>query len=165
MNGHLLHGGQDNQQVSIQLFRHDRCGKILVNHGRGAFQVMSVRLKNRDPAPAAGYDDMIGLYQGADRVDLNNPLWFRAGHHPAPAPPGVLHHMVIPFLFHVTGFLLGHERADRLGGIQEGGVLRIHFHLGQHRGGAFLDSPVQQFLPHGVLQVVTDITLAHRHAD
>ena len=165
MNRNLFHSGQDNQPICVQLLCEDGGGEILVNDGGCALQMVPFRFEHRDAAPAAGNDDMICLHEGADRIDFDDTLWFRAGHHPAPAAAGIFHDVVIPFLFQCTGFRLGHEGADGFGGILEGRIVRIHFHLGQHGSSAFIDAPVQHFFAHGVLEVIADIALAHSHTD
>ena len=54
-----------------------------------------------------------------------------------------------------------HEGADGLGGVLEGGVLRIDLDLGEDGGHRLVHPAVEQFLPQGVLQVIADIALAH----
>ena len=107
---------------------------------------------------------MVALHQGLDGVQLDDGHGLGGGHHAAPAPAGVLHHIIAPLRHHAPGLLLGHEGADGLGGIPEGGVLGIHLHLGEHGGNALLNVPVQQLLPQGVLEVIADVALAHGNA-
>ena len=73
--------------------------------------------------------------------------------------------MIVALFFQRARFLFAHEGPDGFGGMAESRILRIHFHLGQHGRRADRDAAVQHLLPHGVLQVVADISLAHCHTD
>ena len=165
MDRYLLHSRQNNQQIRVQLFRKHRCCEVFVDYSRSALKMMPVCLENRDSSSAAGHNNVIRFHQRADRIDLDDALRFRTGHDPAPTASGVFHHVILTVPLQFPGFRFRHERTDRLGGIPECRILRIYFHLGQHGRRAFVDPAVQHFLPHSVLQIIADVSLAHRHAD
>ena len=120
--------------------------------------------EHRDASAAAGHHHKARLHHVPDGLDLHDGLGPGGGHHPAVAPSGVLHHLVVPLGHQLIGLLLGHEGPDGLGGVGEGRVLGVHLHLGKDGGHPLPDAPVQQLLPEGVLQIVADVALAHGHA-
>ena len=126
--------------------------------------MVALGLVHRDAAAAAGHHHQAGVHHIPDGLDLDDGHRLGGGHHPAPAPAGVLNHVVAPLGHHPVRLFAGHEGADGLGGVGEGRVGGIHLHLGEHCGHTLGDAPVQQLLPQGVLQVVADVTLAHGHA-
>ncbi len=164
IDGHLLHGGEDDQHVGVQLLRQHLAGEVLVDHRRRALEVVPLGLEDGDAASAAGHHDVVALHQGLDGVQLDDGHRLGGGHHTAPAPAGILRHIIAPLCHHALGLFLGHESADGLGGVPERRVLGVHLHLGEDGGHALLDIPVQQLLPQGVLEVIADVALAHGNA-
>ena len=81
-----------------------------------------------------------------------------------PAPSGVLHEVQAVFLRNDPGLLLCQKSADGLRGMLEGGIVRIHGHLGEHRGDVHRHTAAVQLLAEPVLQIVADIPLAHGDA-
>ena len=126
--------------------------------------MVTLGLVNGDTAAAAGHHHQAGGHHVTDGLDLDDGLGLGRSHHTAIAAAGVLNDVVAALGHHLVGLFLGHEGADGLGGVLEGLVLGVHFHLGQHGGHALVDAPVQQFLTQRVLQIVADVALAHGHA-
>ena len=127
--------------------------------------MVSPGLKNGDAAAAAGHHHQAGLHHVPDGLDFHDGLGPGGGHHPAVAPAGVLDDVIASLGHHALGLLPGHKGPDGLGGVPEGGVVRVHLHLGQHRGHPLGDAPVQHLLPQAVLQIIADVALAHGYAD
>ena len=165
MDGHLLHGGEDDEAVGVQLAGQAGGGKVLVDDRRRALEVEALGLEHGDTAAAAGNDHQTGVHHVLNGLNLHDGLGTGRGHHTAVAASGVLHHGVVALFHKDVGLLLGHEGADGLGGLGEGGVVGVHLHLGQHGGNALLDAAAEHLLPQRVLQIVADVALAHGHAD
>ena len=107
--------------------------------------MVPLSLVDGDPAAAAGHHHQPSLYHITDGLDLNDRLRSGRGDHPAV-------------------FFFGHESTDGLGRVLERLIIRVHLDLSKHGGHALLDAAVQQFFPQRVLQVITDVALAHGHA-
>ena len=117
-------------------------------------------------AASAGDDKISGIHHCADRSDLNDFLRLRGSYDAAVAPAGVFSHYIVIFCGHYISFFFCEETADRFGRRLKRGVVRVHTHLGDHCcHGDIFDSAVQQLFTERVLQVVSDICLAHCNAD
>ena len=56
VDGDLLHGGEDDEHIGVQLFGQQLGSKILVNDSGSAFQVIALGTVNGDTAAAAADD-------------------------------------------------------------------------------------------------------------
>ena len=126
--------------------------------------MVPLSLVDGNSAAAAGHHHQPSLYHIPDGLDLNDRLRSGRGDHPAVSAAGIFDDVVAAFGHHLVGFLLGHESTDGLGRVLERLIIRVHLNLSKHGGHALLDAPVQQFFPQRVLQVITDVALAHGHA-
>ena len=115
---------------------------------------------HRDAAASAGDDDGI-LPELLHCADLHDPPGQGRGHHPPPAPSGVLPHGIALFLLQPPGLLLGVEGADGLGGILEGRVALLHHHLGGQGHHRHIPVALGQGVVQALLDVIADIPLAH----
>ena len=165
VNGHLLHGGEDDEGIGVDLLGQHAGGEVLVDDRRRALEVVALGLVDRDAAAAAGHHHQSGVHHVADGLNLDDGLGLGRGHHTAVAPARVLNDVIAPLSHHFVGLLLGHEGADGLCGVLEGRVVPVYFHLGQHGGHALGDAAIQQLLPQRILEIIADIPLAHGHAD
>ena len=68
---------------------------------------------------------------------------------------------MIAFLLFCLGLLGGHGTADHLGRLCKCRIKRIDTNLCDDRADRFVDTAVQKLCADLVLQVITDITLAH----
>ena len=108
---------------------------------------------------------MVAVHERANGVQLDDRLRLGRGDDAAVTAARVLNDLVAALGDHLVGLFLGHEGADGLGGVLEGGVLGVHLDLGEHSGDTLVDAAVEQLLAQGVLQVVAYIALAHGDAD
>src|SRR5699024_5955848 len=120
-------------------------------------------LQYRNPAPAAGDNDMPRIKKSPDGIQFDDFLWLWRRHDPA---------VTLFFFHHIVSFSLLSLRlflrqitSDHLHRSVKSFVIGIHGHLRQHRTYRPVNSPVQQFRADRVLQVVTDISLTHGRAD
>ena len=119
---------------------------------------------DRNTAAAAGDHYLTGIRQRADGVNLHNINGLRRCHHTAESFAGLLYY-IIPLLDFNLGVFRGHIAADHFSRLVEGLVVRIHSHLRQDRADGPGDTAAKQFRAQGVLDVISDIALAHGGAD
>ena len=126
---------------------------------------MSVRAEDRNASAAARNHHMVGVNQGLDRLNLYDGYRLGRGDNTAVASSGILYDVIITLPDQLVRLLLRHEGADRFGRMEKCGILRVHLDLRKHGRNADIDSPVKHLLSHGILQVVSDVSLTHRHTD
>ena len=101
----------------------------------------------------------------SDRIDLNDSFWLRTCHNSPVASSGIFDEDVVSQRLLGLSFLFCKERSDRLRRILECRVVRIYQHLCEDTCNILLDAPVKEFLPEFVLDIISDIALAHGCAD
>ena len=72
VDGDLLYGREDDKRVGIKLLGKAGCGKVLVDDGSGALQVVALGVVDGDAAATAGNDHVVGFDQRADGVKLDD---------------------------------------------------------------------------------------------
>ncbi|MCY1430784.1 hypothetical protein D9M71_467390 [compost metagenome] len=145
-------GGND-QDVRIQ-FLGQQCGaEVLVDHRLDAAEFLAgLVIHGRDAASARADDHGAFLQQPFHRTDLEDPLRSRTGDN-APELVAIWRDMPAFFLGQGFGFLFRVDRADGLGRVLEGRVLRVHFDLGEDGGERDLEG---QQVAHFLLDHVAD---------
>ena len=98
------------------------------------------------------------LQQPFHRPDLKNPLGQRGRHHPAPLRSILLEDPAF-FAFQPVGFFFLIHRADKLGRVLEGRVVRIDFDHGQDGGKRHFEG---QQVAHLLLDHIADHSLCLR---
>jgi hypothetical protein len=105
------------------------------------------------------------VQQGTDGVPLNDPQRLGGGHHPPPAPAGVLlQHQVRPLCLERFGPFLAVKGTDGLGGLLKGGVLGVYNHLGHHTGNLAVDMPGLEKVVYRPLKHIAQLSLGLRAA-
>ena len=150
VNGHLLHGGEDDEGIGVDLLGQHAGGEVLVDDRRRALEVVAFGLIDRDAAAAAGHHHQSGVHHVADGLNLDDGLGLGRGHHTAVAPARVLNDVIAPLSHPFVGLLLGHEGANGLGGVLESWIFRVDFRLRQHvhKGGTLRHEGSQFLLNH-----------------
>ena len=72
VDGHLLHCGEDDEGIGIQLLGQQLGGKVLVDDGAGTVEGVALTAGDGDTAAAAGDGQIAGSQQGTDGLDLND---------------------------------------------------------------------------------------------
>ena len=85
VDSHLLHGGEDDEHIGVQLLGQQLGGEVLVDDGGRALQVVMLGTVDGDAAAAAADDDVAAVAEGADGAQLHNLLGLGGGHIAAPA--------------------------------------------------------------------------------
>ena len=152
VDGHLLHGGEDDEHIGVQQFRQLGGGEILVDDGGRSYQT-AVAAHHGDTAAAYGDDHGAAVHQRPDGILLDDIHGLGGGDHLTPATTGVLHHGAATLGHDAVGGHLVIEGADGLGGVLEGRVVFIHQGLGHHGGHALADAPGGQLVADGVLPI------------
>ena len=158
LHRNLLHTGQDQQFICIQLFCQTTAGIIFLNNRTCTLQFRTL-LQNRDSAAAAGDDDLSCVKQCADRIDFYDLLWLRCSYDSAVTVTNLGN--VITLIFFLFRFLLIQHTSDDFNRFSKSFVIRVYGYLCQDRGYRFVDAFFHQFCTDRILQVVSDITLAH----
>ena len=160
VDGHLLHGGEDDEHIGVQQLRQLGGGEILVDDGGRAYQT-AVAAHHGDTAAAYGDDHGAAVHQRPDGILLDDIHGLGGGDHLTPATTGVLHHGAATLGHDAVGGHLVIEGADGLGGVLEGRVVFIHQHLRDYGGHVLPEATGGQLIADGILQMVTDIALTH----
>ena len=154
---------EDEQIVRADGFGQARGGKVLVDDGVHAVVVPVRVAHDGHTAAAAGDDNLTGIRQSADTVDLYDIFRLRCGYDTTITAIHFDH--VVSLLFFSVSFFLGHDTTDDFDRFVEGVIVWIYNNLGQNGGNRTVDATVEKFFTNGVLQVISDITLAHGRAD
>jgi len=117
-------------------------------------------LNNGDTAAAAGDHDLISSCKSTDGFDLHNINGSWSSNDTAEALSGFFLYIVALFYLNFS-IISGHITADQLGRLIERFIIGIYRYLGQDGGNCFADAPAEQLCFQGILNIVTDITLAH----
>ena len=160
VDGHLLHGSQDDEHIGVQQLGQQLAAEVLVDDGRGAGELAALA-DNGDAAAAHGDDHMTGLYQRLDAGLFHDIKGLGGGNDLAIAAAGVLYHGVTLLGGDAVRRLLVVEGAHGLGGILEGGVVLGHHGLGHDGGHRLVHAAAGQLVADGLLQVVADVALGH----
>ena len=131
VQGHLLHGCGDEEEIHLEVRRQEGRPSVLVDDGHGTPQVALLILDHRDAAAAHANHDKAGIDQRLDGVLLDDLQGNRRGNHASPASPGILFDRP-PFLGKGLGLLFSRKTADALGGVLEAGVIPVDEHLSDH---------------------------------
>ena len=164
VDGNLLHLGQDDQRVGAQFFSQQFRCEVLVDNRSSTLQGAVCILDNGDTAAATGDHDGI-VEQLLDFTDLHNLLGDGRSNHTTPAAAGIFLHGVALGCCQLLSLFPGVECTDGLGRLLESRVGSVHDHLSQQGDHGHIQIPLGQGLAQGLLNVVTDITLAHGTAD
>lgn len=164
VDGHVLDGGQQEQNVGGAVLSKQLATHVLVNN-RGDALVAALVLvvaNHGDAAATAGDDDELVVEQVQDGIGLDDLLGLRGGHDAAPTTAGVLDEGHLGVLGHdLAGLLLGVERADRLGGVRERGIIGVALDLGDDGGGVPALVTLVHLAADALLQVVANVALGH----
>ena len=163
VDGHLLHGSQDDEHIGVQQLGQQLAAEVLVDDGRGAGELAALA-DNGDAAAAHGDNHVTGVYQRLDAGLFHDVKGLGGGNDLAIAAAGILYHGKALGGGDLIGLLLGVEGADGLGGLLESAVVLIDEDLGNDGGYRLIDAALGQLVADGVLQVVADITLGHSAA-
>ena len=74
VDGHLLHGGEDDEHIGVQLLGQQLGGEVLIDNGSRALQVVALGTVDGDAAAAAADDDVAAVAEGADGAQLHDLL-------------------------------------------------------------------------------------------
>src|SRR5579872_272627 len=164
VEGDLLDGGRDEEEVGVELVGEERRGEVLVDDGGDAFEGALGVAHDRDP-PAPGRDhDGAGLDEAPDGRHLDDPHRPWRGDHAPPSPVGVVDD--VPALGPAPlGHRLIHERADRLARVLEGRVVGSHLGLADDGGGVAVHAEAGELVREVLLEGVADGALGVRPAD
>ena len=124
-----------------------------------------VRPDHRDTAAAGCDDRMLCVHQRAHGFDLHDLHGLRARNDLTPAATCVFSNVDTLFCCQLLCLFLGHERADGLGRMLEGRVFGVDGNLRENGRAVDAETAAVQLLTDHVLQIVTDIALAHGDAD
>ena len=149
--------GQQHEDVEAERDAELGRGAVLVDDRRHARERAAARADG-DAAAAAGDDDLAALGEHLDRLELEDLDGLGAGHHAAPAAPGVLADDPAALAGEPLGVLLAVERADRLGRVVERRIVVVDADAGQDRRG--LGGGID--LRDARLQQVAELALGHR---
>ena len=163
VDAYFFHVCQDDEHIRVDALRQFPGCQVFFNDRAGAFEVI-VLLHDRDASAAGSDHDLVGIEKGIDSVKLYDLHRIWSGYNAAEPFARLLDH-VVPFPALFVGFLRVHVSSENFCGSVEGFIIGIHDHLGQYRADGAVDPSVQKLLAYAVLQVITDIALAHCRAD
>ena len=110
VDGHLLHGGEDDEHIGVQQLRQLGRGEVLVDDGGCAYQT-AVAAHHGDTAAAYGDDHGAAVHQRPDGILLDDIHGLGGGDHLTPATTGVLHHGAATLGHDAVGSHLSHAGA------------------------------------------------------
>ena len=163
VDGDLFNGRQDDEHIRVEELGELGGGKVLINDG-GRADKLAVTAHDGDATASDRDDDRTVVDERLDSVLFNDVDRLGGGNDLTVATAGILDHGVAFFGGDAVGGLLVVERADGLGGVLEGGVSLIDEHLRDDGGNVLVHLAGGKLVADGVLQVVTDVALAHRAA-
>ena len=164
VDGHVLDGREQEQDVGGAVLGEQLAAQVLVDDGGHALVAALVRVvaHDGDSAAAAGDDDELVVEQVEDGVGLDDLLGLGGRHDAAPSAAGVLDEGHLGVLGHdLPCLLLGVERADGLGGVLERGVVGVALDLGDDGGGVPALVAAVHLAADALLQMVADVALGH----
>ena len=141
----MLDGGQQEQNVGGAVLGEELAAHVLVDDGGNALvaALVVVVADDGNAAATAGDDDELVVEEVEDGVGLDDLLGLRGSHNATPAAAGVLNERHVRILRHdLLGLLLGVEGADRLGRVDERGIVGIALDLGDDGGGVCISRPM-----------------------
>ena len=164
VDGDVLDGGQQKQDVGVAVLGQQLAAQVLVDDGGNALvaALVLVVADDGDAAAAAGDDDELVVEQVEDGVGLDDLLGIGGGDDATPAAAGILDEDLGGILGHeLLGLLLGVEGADRLGRVLERGIVGIALDLGDDGGGVPTLVALVHLAADALLQVIADVALGH----
>ncbi len=165
VQGHALDTGEHDQGIGVQVGCQHRAGQVLVDHGGYTAPVALLIHLHGDPPTATGDGDHAGIEQGVDGGQIEDLARPGAGHNAPPAATGVLGKGPACLGRHFLRLGLREELAHRLGGVGEGRIGRVDFHLGDDAGHHHVQASIAQHVGKALLQHVAHATLGVRHTD
>ena len=164
VDGDVLNGGQQKQDVGVAVLGQQLAAQVLVDDGGNALvaALVLVVADDGDAAATAGDDDELVVEQVEDGVGLDDLLGIGGGDDATPAAAGILDEDLGGILGHeLLGLLLGIEGADRLGRVLERGIIRVALDLGDDGGGVPTLIALVHLAADALLQVIADVALGH----
>lgn len=164
VDSHVLNGSQQEQDVGGAVLSKQLATHVLVDNRGDALVATLVLIvaDHGDAAATAGDNDELVVEQVQDGIGLDDLLGLRGGHDATPTAAGILDEGHLGVLGHdLAGLLLGVERADRLGGVRERGVVGVALDLGDDGGGMPALVALVHLAADALLQVVANIALGH----
>ena len=164
VDGDVLDGGQQEQDVGVAVLGQQLAAQVLVDDGGDALvaTLVLVVADDGDAAAAAGDDDELVVEQVEDGVGLDDLLGVGGGDDAAPAAAGILDEDLGGVLGHeLLGLLLGVEGADGLGRVLERGVVGVALDLGDDGGGMPTLIALVHLATNALLQVIANVALGH----
>ncbi len=164
VDGDMLDGGQQEQDVGVAILGQQLAAQVLVDDGGNALvaTLVLVVADDGDAAATAGDDDELVVEQVEDGVSLDDLLGIGGGDDATPAAAGILDEDLGGILGHeLLGLLLGVEGADRLGRVLERGVVGIALDLGDDGCGVPALIALVHLAADALLQVIADVALGH----
>ena len=157
----FLYSSQNDKEVCVELFGKESTGKVFINNCTCTFQVVALA-HNRDSAAATGNYKVTGVNHCTDCTDLNDLLRFWRSYNTTVSASCIFFHDIIIFFSHNISFFLRKEFTDWLGWCLESRIISIYTNLSDHCSNRnIMDSSVEQFFSQGILQVISDVSLAH----
>ena len=164
VDGDVLDGGQQEQDVGVAVLGQQLAAQVLVDDGGNALvaTLVLVVADDGDAAAAAGDDDELVVEQVEDGVGLDDLLGIGGSDDAAPAAAGILDEDLGGVLGHeLLGLLLGVEGADGLGRVLERGVVGVALDLGDDGGGMPTLIALVHLATNALLQVIANVALGH----
>ena len=145
----------------VELFGKESTGKVFINDCTCTFQVVALA-HNRDSTAATGNYKVTGVNHCTDCTDLNDLLRFWRSYNTTVSASCIFFHDIIIFFSHNISFFLRKEFTNWLGWCFESRIISIYTNLSDHCSNRnIMDSSVEQFFSQGILQVISDVSLAH----
>ena len=164
VDGDVLDGGQQEQDVGVAVLGQQLAAQVLVDDGGDALvaTLVLVVADDGDAAATAGDDDELVVEQVEDGVSLDDLLGIGGSDDAAPAAAGILDEDLGGVLGHeLLGLLLGVEGADGLGRVLERGVVGVALDLGDDGGGMPTLIALVHLATNALLQVIANVALGH----
>ena len=121
---------------------------------------MIILFQYRDSASTGSDYDLISIQKCVDCIQFHDLHRMRSGNDSSESFSGFFDH-IISFFTLFVGLFCAHVTSENFGWCIESLVIRIYDHLCQYSADCTVDSAVHQFFPDSVLEIVSDIALAH----
>ena len=159
----VLHFGEDKKYVRLHILGEPLGREVLVYH-RGDSGERTVHIFDDRYAAAARRDDYRRIPQAFHRIELDDPLRLRRGHHPAPTAPRVLFHRPALLLRELLRLLRGVEASYRLSRVLERRVAVVDDDLRDDSDDGNVAILVAEGVAQALLNLIADIPLRHSAA-